>query len=198
LSRYFSSVLGTDASPEQIDKSDGPPNVEFRVATAESSGLPTHSADLVTVAQALHWFDTPSFFAEAKRVLVPNGAIAGWGYGDPVLDTPELQRILHGFNRGTIEDYWLPERKLLLDGYATIPFPFAEVHVPSFSLVRDLTLDQLMGYVRTWSATARFVAEQGNAELERLESDLGRHWGDPERARRVEAPMYIRAGHVIA
>ena len=192
----FSRVLATDASPEQIDRSEGPPNVEFRVAAAESSGLPAHSTDLVTVAQALHWLDPPSFFTEAKRVLAPNGAIAVWGYGDPILDTPELQRILHAFNRGTIEDYWLPERRLVLDGYATIPFPFDEVPAPSFSLVRDLTLAELIGYVRTWSATARFVAEHGTAELQALESELGRHWGDPSRARRVEAPMFIRAGHV--
>ena len=198
LSRYFTGVLATDASPEQIERAEAPPNVEFRVAAAESSGLPNHSADLVTVAQALHWFDPPSFFAEVKRVLVPHGAIAVWGYGDPLLDTPELQRILHGFNRGTIEEYWLPERMLLLGGYAAIPFPFSEVPVPSLSLTRELTLAELMGYVRTWSATARFVAEKGTSGLETLESELRRHWGDPERARRVEAPMYIRAGHVIS
>jgi SAM-dependent methyltransferase len=198
LALHFARVLATDASPEQIEKSEGPPNVKFRVGRAESSGLAPQSADLVTAAQALHWFNAPEFFSEAQRVLVPGGAIAVWGYGDPVLDTPELQRILHAFNRGTIENHWLPERALLLAGYATIPFPFAEVAVPAFSLARDLSLAELMGYVRTWSATARFVAEHGTGELETLEAELRRNWGDPERARRVEAPMYIRAGHMPA
>ena len=188
--------MATDASPAQIARSEGPPNVEFRVAAAESSGLAAHSVDLVTVAQALHWFNAPEFFTEAQRVLAPGGAIAVWGYGDPLLDTPELQRILHAFNRGTIESYWLPERALLLAGYTTIPFPFAEVPVPVFALTRDLSLSELIGYVRTWSATARFVAEHGVAEVEKLESDLRRHWGDPERARRVKAPMFLRAGHL--
>jgi SAM-dependent methyltransferase len=165
------------------------------VATADSSGLADQSVDLVTVAQALHWFDPNSFFAEANRVLAPDGAIAVWGYGDPVLDTPQLQRILHAFNRGTVESYWLPERQLVLDGYSTIPFPFAEVHVPTFVLERVITLPELLGYVRTWSATARFVAEHGTSEVERLERDLGALWGDPETRRLVVAPIHLRAGH---
>lgn len=196
LAPHFRRVLATDASPEQIHEAHGPPNVEFRVAPAEPSGLASRSADLVTVAQALHWLNAPQFFREVERVLVPGGAIAVWGYGDPILDTPDLQRILHEFNRGTIESYWLPERVLVLDGYSTIPFPFAEVPVPTFSIARDLSLAGLMGYVRTWSATARFVAEHGTGEVERLESELSRYWGDPTNPRRVEAPMFIRAGHV--
>lgn len=166
------------------------------MARAESSGLPDRSVDLVTVAQALHWLDPELFFNEAKRVLAPGGAIAVWGYGDPVLDTPELQQILHRFNRGRIETYWLPERQLVLDGYSTIPFPFDEIAVPQFTLSRTCTLPALIGYVRTWSATARYVAEHGMAEVERLEVDLARQWGDPETARVVEAPLYLRAGYL--
>ncbi len=195
LAGYFEKVVATDASPEQIALAQGPANIEFRVSPAESSGLPDESVDLITAAQALHWFDAGVFFREVQRVLVPRGAIAVWGYGDPVLDTPELQRILHEFNRGTIESYWLPERKLLLDGYATIPFPFEEVHVPTFVLEREITLPELIGYIRTWSATARFVAERGTSEVERLKRDLGGLWGDPETRRLVVAPIHLRAGH---
>jgi hypothetical protein len=118
-----------------------------------------------------------------------------WGYGDPVLDTIELHEVLHRFNRETVESYWLPERQLVLDGYSTIPFPFNEVQVPTFALARECTLPELIGYVRTWSATARYVAQHGMAEVERLERDLGGLWGDPLHARRVEAPLYLRAGY---
>lgn len=169
--------------------------IEFRVAPADSSGLPAASVDLVTAAQALHWFDAAAFFAEAKRVLSPLGAIAVWGYGDPVLDDPELQRALHGFNRGTIESYWLPERQLLLDGYRSIEFPFREISVPTFTLERTVTLAELMGYVRTWSATARFIAEHGPAELELLEARLASEWGSPDAERLVRAPLFLRAGY---
>lgn len=111
-----------------------------------------------------------------------------------MLDTPELHEILHHFNRGTIERYWLPERDLVLEGYASVPFPFDEVATPKLLLSRECTLPELMGYVRTWSATARYVAEQGTAAVDKLESDLARHWGDPSKHRRVDAPLFLRAG----
>jgi SAM-dependent methyltransferase len=170
------------------------PGIDYRVARADSSGLPDKSVDLVTVAQALHWLDPAAFFAEAKRVLTPGGAIAVWAYGDPVLDTPELHAILHQFNRGTIESYWLPERDLVLEGYASVPFPFNEVETPAFVLSRECSLEELIGYVRTWSATARYVADHGIAALEKLTSDLANHWGDPSTRHRVDAPLFLRAG----
>lgn len=111
-----------------------------------------------------------------------------------MLDTPELHEILHRFNRGTIESYWLPERDLVLEGYASVPFPFNEVATPRFTLSREITLEELMGYVRTWSATARYVTEHGTDAVEQLERDLAAHWGDPSTRRRVDAPLFLRAG----
>ena len=198
LSSYFDRVVATDASPEQIARAQPAPGIEYRVAKAESSGLPNESVDLVTIAQALHWVDPGLFFKEVQRVLAPGGAIAAWGYGDPVLDTPELDASLQQFNRGTIESYWLPERDLVLNGYMTVPFPFDEIAVPRFTLSRKLTLPSLMGYVRTWSATARFIAENGTAAFDQLQADLARHWGEPQAARLVEAPLHVRAGYAHA
>ena len=196
LSEYFERVVATDASAQQIARAEPASNIEYRVAPAESSGLPDKSVDLVTVAQALHWLDTDAFFREAKRVIAPGGAIAVWGYGDPVLDKPELQEILHHFNRGTIERYWHAERQIVLDGYSTIPFPFDEIGAPTFTLSRELTLPELIGYVMTWSATGRYVEANGTAAVEQLESNLAKHWGDPSARRRVDAPLHLRAGHL--
>ncbi len=197
LSEYFDRVIATDASAQQLSQAAPAANIDYRIAPAESSGLPDSSVDLVTVAQALHWLDADAFFREAKRVLAPGGAIAVWGYGDPVLDTPELQQILHQFNRGTIESYWHPERQLVLDRYSTIPFPFDELEVPTFTLSRELTLPELIGYVMTWSATGRYVAANGTRAVEQLEADLSRHWGDPLKSRRVDAPLHLRAGYPL-
>jgi SAM-dependent methyltransferase len=195
LADHFDRVIATDASAEQISNAGTHPRIEYRVAPAESSGLPDASVDLVTVAQGLHWLDHARFFAEARRVLRPGGAIAVWGYGDPILDTPELEKTLHHFNRVTVESCWLPERQLLLDGYSTIDFPFNEIQTPHLTLDREIDLTQLIGYVRSWSATARFVEKNGNAEVEKLERDLARDWGDPHRLRLVRAPLFLRAGY---
>ncbi|MFL5484080.1 MAG: class I SAM-dependent methyltransferase [Gemmatimonadaceae bacterium] len=196
LAKRFEHVVALDASAEQIDHATAQPRIEYRVARAEDSGLPRRSVDLVTVAQALHWLDTPTFFAEAERVLIDDGAIAVWGYGDPTLDSDALDRTLREFNRGLLEDYWQPERKLLLNGYQSIDFPFAEVEVPTFELEMSWTLAEVAGYLRTWSATARYVAEHDVDPVVDVEKALMVHWGDRESRRTIWWPLHMRAGRV--
>ncbi|HTD84813.1 MAG TPA: class I SAM-dependent methyltransferase [Gemmatimonadaceae bacterium] len=194
LAGRFDKVVATDPSTEQIKNATPHPKIEYRVAQSEASGLPTRSVNLVTAAQALHWFVPERFFAEAKRVLVADGAVAVWGYGDPMLDGAPLQEILHEYNRVLLEPYWAPERQLLLDGYRSIHFPFEEVAAPSFELRMNWTLPELAGYLRTWSATANYVSEHRTDPVARVEKALATHWGDPRAARVIRWPLHIRAG----
>ncbi len=196
LVTHFDRVIATDPSAEQISYAATHKRIEYRIARAESSGLPVQSVDLVTAAQALHWFDAKSFFEEARRVLVPGGAIAIWGYGDPILDTTQLDQILREFNRGTLEPYWFPERKLLLDGYRAVAFPFDEVAVPRLELEMKWSLPELAGYLRTWSSAARYLAENGVDPVPEVEKSLAAHWGDPATARVIRWPLYLRAGRI--
>lgn len=170
------------------------PNVTYRQAPAEKSGLADRSVDLITVAQALHWFDIDAFFREAGRTLAPGGVLAVWGYGDPVLDEEPLQAAVHAFNRGTLEPYWPPERALLLAGYRTIAFPFDEVVVPTFFLEQRWTLSQLTGLMRTWSATQRFAAQHGRDPVAEVETTLRGKWGAPGDTHVVRWPLYLRVG----
>src|SRR5262252_3616974 len=80
LAERFDRVIATDASKEQIASATPHPNIEYRVAPAECSGLAAGSIGLVTVAQAIHWFDFERFYAEVNRVLIDNGLIAVWAY----------------------------------------------------------------------------------------------------------------------
>ena len=194
LAKRFERVVATDPSAAQIRNATEHPRIEYRVAAADASGLPERSADLVTAAQALHWFDAEKFFLEAKRVLVDDGAIAVWGYGDPILDSPPLQQNLHAFNRGMLESYWTPERDLLLNGYRDIAFPFEEIRAPQLELQMRWNLPELAGYLRTWSATARYVEKCGTDPVVEVEKSLSAHWGDSERTRLIRWPLYIRAG----
>ncbi|MGZ3710078.1 MAG: class I SAM-dependent methyltransferase [Bdellovibrionota bacterium] len=195
LASYFTRVIATDASEEQLAQAAKDPRIEYRVADASSSGLPDHSVDMVTVAQALHWLDLDSFYAEARRVVKPGGAVVIWGYGDPILETEQLSGILNEFNRGKIEEFWMPERMILLDRYAKVPFPFREVQVPVMNLEREWTLGELSGYLRTWSATANYIKKTGEDPIPAVTAALSEHWGESKRRRLVRWPLHIRAGY---
>jgi SAM-dependent methyltransferase len=196
LAKHFSRVVATDASDAQIENARPNARIEYRVARAEATGLADSSVDLVTAAQSLHWFDAAAFFAEARRVTKPGGAIAVWGYGDPVLDTIPLHTTLHAFNRGVLEAYWAPERQLLLDGYRSIAFPFREVSFPRTVLEMHWTLPELAGYLRTWSAVAKYATEHNRDPVDDAESALALYWTDPEKRRVVRWPLFVRIGYM--
>lgn len=194
LAERFDRVIATDASAQQIAEATPHPRIEYRIATAYESGIESRSVDVVTVAQALHWLDLDGFYAEAQRVLTPGGAVVIWGYGDPVLESAPLHRLVHEYNRGTIEDYWMLERATLLDGYRSIQFPFREVATPAMTMEHAWTLEELAGYLRTWSATRRYAAAHGGDPVAAVEARLLEYWGDPASRQPVQWPLHIRAG----
>lgn len=196
LAQHFARVVATDPSSAQLANATLCRNVEYHIAAADNSDLPAQSVDLVTAAQALHWFNSSAFFAEAKRVLKHGGAIAVWGYGDPILDTESLEKLLHTFNRVKLEPYWFAERQLLLEGYRGIQFPFAELTPPKFELRARWTLAELSGYLRTWSATATYIERHGVDPVSELEGAMAAQWGDPGDRRDVKWPLYLRVGRV--
>jgi SAM-dependent methyltransferase len=197
LAEYFSEVIATDASEEQIRYAALHPRVSYRVAPAEHSGLKEDSVDLVTVAQALHWFDIPAFFAEARRVLRGHGLIAVWAYdhletSDGPLD--DRLRILHATVLGP---YWPPERRLVEEGYRYVDFPFAELTAPRFRIERELSLDELIGYLRTWSAARRYLVATQTDVVESAAEELRSLWGVEGKTRRVRWPIYLRLGRAL-
>jgi SAM-dependent methyltransferase len=194
LADDFERVIATDTSAKQLAEATPHPRIDYRVAPAESSGLGDHVADAVTVAQALHWFDIPRFYTEARRVLVPGGLVAVWTYNDPMLGDAGLDGQLQRFNRETVGKYWPPERQLVRDGYRTIPFPFTPVATPELVLMREWTLAELAGYVRSWSATARYAAERATDPVVAFETELASEWGDPTARRQIRWPLVLMAG----
>ena len=197
LAERFARVIATDASAEQIAHATPHPRVEYRVAPAEASGLEAASADVVTVAQAMHWLDAEAFYREVRRVVVPGGAIVVWSYQLVRLDAPVIDRAVRRFAYETLGSYWPPERRHVDTGDRTLPFPFPEIPAPELVLVERWTLAQLAGYLRTWSATARYVAAHGRDPVAPLEAELREDWGGEETRRTVTWPYAVRAGRVV-
>ena len=193
LAPYFRRVVATDASAEQIRHAVPHPRVEYAVAPATQSPLREGSADLVSVAQALHWFPFEAFYAEVRRVLRPGGLLAAWAYGfERVNDA--VDAVLDAFERDHVGPFWPPERRYIDDGYRTLPFPFDEIETPGFTITRAWTLAEQLGYLRTWSATRRYLAAHGTDPVAEIEANLAAAWGDPETVRSVRWPVYLRAG----
>jgi hypothetical protein len=143
----------------------------------------------------VHWFDRPRFWAEARRVLRPRGVVAVWTYWFFSI-TPELDAIVQRFYTRTVGPFWPPERKLTEDRYRTIEFPFAEFGVPEFTIERRLTLEDVAGYIRTWSATRGYTERHGQDPVETLVAELAPAWGDPRTPRLARWPVAVRAGRI--
>ncbi len=193
LAAHFERVIATDASAAQLRQATAHPSVDYREADAEFSGLGTHSADLVTVAQALHWLDLPRFYAEVQRVLVAEGVIAVWGYDLPRV-APEIDALVDRFYVETVGPYWRPERRLVDEHYRTVPFPFAEITPPPFVIGSQLSLAQLLGYVRSWSATQQFIDREGRDPVEWLARELAERWTEPASPRPARWELFVRVG----
>jgi SAM-dependent methyltransferase len=193
LADHFDAVIGVDPGADQIAHAPAHPHIRYVVAPAEATGLEGGRADLITVAQAAHWFDLPAFYAEARRLAAPGAVLALITYGAAVLE-PDLRDRFDRFYVDEIGPFWPPERRLVDSGYADIDFPFTEIAGPVTQIARDWSLADLLGYVGTWSA-ARRAREAGRSDLlDAVAADLAAAWGDPQRLRRIVWPIRMRIG----
>lgn len=199
LADHFDRVVATDASAEQIDAATPHPRVMYAVAAARESPLDDATTDLVTVAQALHWIDPEPFYAEVYRVLKPDGVFAAWTYGlfhlapdDPVADA--VDPLIKTFYHDRVGPYWPPERRHIEAGYQSLSFPFKEMDSPSFMLTMAWTLDEVLGYLGTWSATTRYQQDRGHDPVEAMASAFAAAWGDPSTRRTLQWPLPLRIG----
>lgn len=192
MSKYFKEVQASDISQQQLDNAAIEKNITYSKQPAETTNFQDNYFDLIMVSQALHWFQLDKFFKEAKRVLKPNGILATIGYDLPRLNLEINQKIDHLYG-DIIGDYWDIERKIVESHYETIHFPFEEISVPDFHIEDEWTLEDLFGYLNTWSGLKHYIKANGKNPLGNLNKQFSEVWGD-KKYQKVRFPVFHRIG----
>lgn len=193
LSPYFENIIATDASAKQLHHAVQHPKISYKNVPAEKTEIDAESIDLVTVAQAIHWFNFDAFYEEVKRVLKSAGHIAVWTYNLPAISA-EIDPLLHDFYGKTIHDYWPPERILVEDNYRNIPFPFKRVAAPTFQMRTQWTRDDILGFLYTWSAVNKYMEAEKKDPVKNFKSRLYEICQDPAEKFSIEWPLTLLVG----
>jgi SAM-dependent methyltransferase len=192
LSNYFNEVYATDLSAAQINNAEKRENIFYKIESAEETLLPDNKFDLITVAQAIHWFDFEKFYSQVNRTLKPGGVIAVTGYHIFRINE-EINAMIDDFYKVTTGSYWDKEREYVDNHYKTIPFPFKEIDTPDFLMNYNWQFDQVIGYLNTWSAVQHYIRKNNDNPVEKFAIKLKKAWGDVLK-RKVSFPVFMRAG----
>jgi ubiquinone/menaquinone biosynthesis C-methylase UbiE len=193
LAKYFDVVYATDISAQQIENAIDKQNIIYSVQPAETTNSADNTFDLITVAQAIHWFDFEKFYGEVKRVAKPQAIVAVIGYG-LIKTFDEADAIIEGFYFNTVGKFWDAERKYIDDNYRTIPFPFQEIETPKFSNELYWNFEHLIGYLGTWSAVKHYIKAKGENPINLIEEKLKQCWGNE--TRKVRFDILLRVGKI--
>lgn len=192
LAKYFEQVYATDISQQQLNNAQFGPNITYSLQAAEQTSFEDDSFNLVTVSQALHWFRFDDFYKEVRRVTKPGGIFAAWAYSLLTV-SPEVDVYIQDYHFNILKDHWDVERKFVDDRYERIPFPFDEIASPDFSITCDWSLEDLEGYLQTWSAYQHFIKANGFDPIEALIIKIRPYWREKMR---VVFPVHMRVGRV--
>lgn len=198
LAEHFAQVYASDPSSNQISEALAHPRLRYAVEPAETCSLADASVDLVSVAQAYHWFDQTKFCNEVQRVARPGALVAIYSYERSTVNC-DVDVLFEHLYRDVLGPYWPPERQQVEDGYRDVLFPFVPVpDVPRLQLQCDWTLAQYLAYLRSWSACQKYIAVTGSDPLIALQPAFHEAWGDPAMVRRVVWTLNLRVGRVVA
>lgn len=196
LAERFKQVYATDISGKQLQQAPQKDNIIYKGEPAEASSFPDNYFNLVTVAQAIHWFDFDTFHTEVKRILKDGGLICVIGYGLLRVNN-KVDLWLDNFYRNITGPYWDEERKYIDEAYATIPFPFNEIPSPALFIEYNWKKEQLTGFLNTWSAVQHFIKKNDKTPLSNEALiQLDEVWpGNVSQT--VRFPLFLRTGYKI-
>ncbi|HMG91331.1 MAG TPA: methyltransferase domain-containing protein [Chryseolinea sp.] len=175
LASHFDEVYATDISQQQLNNAIKKNNIFYSVNPAEKTAFEDQQFDLITVAQALHWFECEKFYKEAKRVGKPGSLLAIWGYALLYIQ-PDVDEIIMNFYNNVVGPYWDEARRLVEEEYRSLSFPFKEIESPKFDITATWTLDHLAGYFESWSATQKYIKSTGHNPVPDVLAQLKKVW----------------------
>jgi len=190
LADHFDEVYATDISQRQLDHVRAKNNVFYSLSPAEQTAFPSHQFDLITVGQALHWFERDKFYAEVKRVGKQGSLLAVWGYAMIYIEK-EIDDLIIDFYSNVVGPYWDPARRLVEEEYRSISFPFEPIVSPEFSITTTWNLHHLVGYLESWSATQKYLKEKGKNPLSAVLKELEKLWR-PDENKLVRFPLFLK------
>lgn len=193
LAKRFKRVVATDVSETQIQQAVKRENIDYHVAPAENTKIMNNSIDLITISQALHWFDHIAFEKEVKRVLKNRGVIAAWAYGYPQING-RVDELIVGLSRGPLDNYWEKGRDYLENQYRDIPFPFEYERYDEFFSEKKFNFSDVMGWLSSWSSYLKYLKDTGDDILKTIKPDMLAAWGDPAAVKTVKFPIYLLVG----
>ncbi|HEY9489849.1 MAG TPA: class I SAM-dependent methyltransferase [Chryseosolibacter sp.] len=194
LAKHFHKVYATDISRQQLNNAFRAHNILYSLSAAEKTIFERSQFDLITVGQALHWFDLDAFYKEVQRTGKPGGLLAAWGYDLPTIE-PVIDALLLDFYHNKMGPYWDHARKLVENQYRNIPFPFKEILCPDLYIKINWTADQFTGYLSSWSATQKFILANGDDPLDSFRKKLLAVW-KPEEVKIATFPVFMRLGRI--
>lgn len=192
LSAHFNRVEATDISQQQLDNAHQASNIFYSVQPAEKTSFADYTFDLITVGQAMHWFDLTKFYNEVRRVAKPDSLLAVWGYSICSVN-PEVDKLFLNFYNTIVGPYWDSARKMVEEEYRNLDFPFQQIETPKFSLTVEWTLEQFAGYLTTWSATQKYIHANNHNPVPEVVTLIQPYWHEKEK---VTFPIFLKLGPV--
>jgi SAM-dependent methyltransferase len=194
LEPYFQKVVGADPSFNQLSNADLGGNTSYFVCAAESIAMADNTFDMLTVGQALHWFEHDNFYSEARRILKPDGAIVVWCYGLFTIDEG-VDSVINYFYHDVVGPHWPSERRHVENAYNEIPFEFVNVKRLKIDMTARWDVHAVIGMLSTWSATQKYQDAKKENPIQLIERDLTNAWGNAgEKA--ITWPITILAGYL--
>ena len=177
LASYFDLVDAFDIHKKQIASAIPAHNIHYKVAKAEKLPYQDHCFDVITCAQAVHWFDHPNYWREMQRVAKPNALYCAFGY-NRFLASDAMENTLIRPILDVVQPYWSDRNLMVWDGYDPVALkcPLDLIDIPVFKLELNWSVERFIAFMESWSATRKARANtQLNEQLDQLIADFLAH-----------------------